>query len=185
LFVNFFQPSFKLASKHRDGAKVTKRYHPPQTPCARLLHAESVPAIAKDKLREISAALDPLKLLEEMRAVQAYLAALADGEAPPAMTAEPPNLATFVAGLSSAWHNGEIRPTFSIEAKPRYLRSLQPITARPQVFNAPEMSPPKILTAPAPLGGQGAKEAAAGVCRSRTWPDTSFTHGVAHRGPST
>ena len=23
LFVNFFQPSFKLASKHRDGAKVT------------------------------------------------------------------------------------------------------------------------------------------------------------------
>ena len=36
---------------------------------------------AKIKLREISADLDPLKLLEEMRAVQAYLAALADGEA--------------------------------------------------------------------------------------------------------
>jgi hypothetical protein len=29
LFVNFFQPSFKLASKQRDGAKVSKRYHPP------------------------------------------------------------------------------------------------------------------------------------------------------------
>jgi hypothetical protein len=28
LFVNFFQPSFKLAFKQRDGAKVTKRYHP-------------------------------------------------------------------------------------------------------------------------------------------------------------
>jgi hypothetical protein len=158
LFVNFFQPSFKLASKHRDGAKVTKRYHPPQTPCDRLLHAESLPAIAKDKLREISAALDPLKLLEEMRAVQAYLAALADGEAPPAMTAEPPNLATFVAGLSSAWHNGEIRPTFSIEAKPRYLRSLQPITAQPQVFNTPVMSPPKILTAPAPSAAKVQKK---------------------------
>jgi uncharacterized membrane protein len=26
LFVNFFQPSFKLAAKQRDGAKVTKRY---------------------------------------------------------------------------------------------------------------------------------------------------------------
>src|SRR3984893_78571 len=52
LFVNFFQPSFKLAEKHRDGAKVTKRYHPPQPPCDRLLQAESVPAIAKDKLRE-------------------------------------------------------------------------------------------------------------------------------------
>ena len=32
LFVNFFQPSFKLAAKSRDGAKVTKRYHPPATP---------------------------------------------------------------------------------------------------------------------------------------------------------
>src|SRR5438477_2453330 len=29
LFVNFFQPSFKLASKARDGALVRKRYHPP------------------------------------------------------------------------------------------------------------------------------------------------------------
>ena len=30
LFVNFFQPSFKLAAKTRDGAR--KRYHPPATP---------------------------------------------------------------------------------------------------------------------------------------------------------
>ena len=28
LFVNFFQPSFKLASKRREGARVRKRYHP-------------------------------------------------------------------------------------------------------------------------------------------------------------
>jgi len=33
LFVNFFQPSFKLAEKSRDGAVVKKRYHPPATPC--------------------------------------------------------------------------------------------------------------------------------------------------------
>lgn len=51
---------------------------------------------AKSKLREIAADLDPLKLLEEMRAVQAYLAALADGETPPPATSEPPNLAAFV-----------------------------------------------------------------------------------------
>lgn len=37
LCVNFFQPSCKLAEKHRQGARVTKRYHPPQTPCDRLL----------------------------------------------------------------------------------------------------------------------------------------------------
>ena len=30
LFVNFIQPSFKLAEKHRQGAQVSKRYHPPQ-----------------------------------------------------------------------------------------------------------------------------------------------------------
>src|SRR3954463_2308035 len=29
LFVNFFQPSFKLAGKEREGARVRKRYHPP------------------------------------------------------------------------------------------------------------------------------------------------------------
>jgi hypothetical protein len=129
LFVNFFQPSFKLASKHRDGVKVTKRYHPPLTPCDRILQTEGVPQATKDKLREVSAQLDPLKLLEEMRAVQAYLTALADGEAPPTMTTEPPNLATFVASLSSAWRDGEVRPTFSIDAKPRYLRGLQAIAA--------------------------------------------------------
>ena len=32
LFVNFFQPSFKLAAKTRDGALVRKRYHPQRHP---------------------------------------------------------------------------------------------------------------------------------------------------------
>lgn len=146
LFVNFFQPSFKLAAKERDGAKVAKRYHPPQTPCERLLQAESIPTAAKNRLHEISAELDPLKLLEEMRAVQAYLAALADGETPPPPTSEPPNLAAFVASLSSAWHAGEIRPTFSIEAKPRYLRSLQKVSAQALIGSC--TSAPKPETPP-------------------------------------
>ena len=149
LFVNFFQPSFKLAAKQRDGAKVAKRYHPPQTPCERLLQAESVPMAAKIKLSEIVANLDPLKLLEEMRALQAYLAALADGEAPPSTTSEPPNLATFVASLSSAWHAGEIRPTFSIEAKPRYLRSLQKVSTQTPVASPTAVLKPATLCAPA------------------------------------
>jgi len=127
LFVNFFQPSFKLAEKHREGAHVSKRYHPPQTPCERLLQAESLPDAAKAKLREVASALDPLKLLEEIRAVQAHLAMLADGETPPSVMAEPPDLSAFISGLSSAWRAGEIRPTFSVDAKPRYLRSLQAV----------------------------------------------------------
>ena len=142
LFVNFFQPSFKLAAKQRDGAKVTKRYHPPQTPCERLLQADDIPVAAKSTLREIAVDLDPLKLLEEMRAVQAHLAALADGDTPLPTTSEPPDLAAFAASLSSAWHAGEIRPTFSIEAKPRYLRSLQKVSAQPMTGSAtPALKP--------------------------------------------
>ena len=125
LFVNFFQPSFKLAEKHRQGAQVSKRYHPPQTPCDRLLQAESIPDASKIKLREVASALDPLKLLEEIRTMQAHLVALADGGEIPIATPEPPDLSGFVASLSSAWRAGEVRPTFSAEAKPRYLRSLQ------------------------------------------------------------
>ena len=146
LFVNFFQPSFKLAAKQRDGAKVTKRYYPPQTPCERLLQAESTPIATKNMLHEIAADLDPLRLLEEMRAVQAYLAALANGETPPPTTADAPDLAAFIAGLSSAWHAGEIRPTFSIEAKPLYLRSLQ----NPSKQTTSSTSPLKPVTPPPP-----------------------------------
>ncbi|MGC2461532.1 MAG: transposase family protein [Steroidobacteraceae bacterium] len=143
LFVNFFQPSFKLAEKHRQGAQVSKRYHPPQTPCERLLQAESLPEAAKTKLREVASALDPLKLLEEIRAVQAYLVTLADGEKPPSAIPEPPDLSAFVASLSSAWRAGEVRPTFSVDAKPRYLRSLQ------SVFQGHVMQTPKKVPAPA------------------------------------
>jgi hypothetical protein len=149
LFVNFFQPSFKLATKERDGAKVSKRYHPPLTPCERLLQAVTIPISAKAKLREIAAELDPLRLLEEMRAVQAHLAALADGETLPQSGTEPPNLAAFIASLSSAWHAGEIRPTFSTEAKPRYLRSLAKIatpstSGTPVAVPAPDPLPPAL-----------------------------------------
>jgi hypothetical protein len=145
LFVNFFQPSFKLAAKHRDGAHVSKRYHPPQTPCERLLQSD-LPDTAKTRLRTVVAALDPLKLLEEIRAMQAHLIALADGETPPSMTPDPPDLAAFLAGLSSAWRAGEIRPTFSTESKPRYLRSLQTMTQQVRVPTA--VAPP---TPPAPV----------------------------------
>lgn len=70
LFVNLFQPSFKLASKTRVGAQVTKRYHLPATPSTRLLASEAVPEEVKDKLRTVAASLDPLRLLEEIRTIK-------------------------------------------------------------------------------------------------------------------
>lgn len=147
LFVNFFQPSFKLAAKHRDGAKVTKRYHSPQTPSERLLHAESMSLQAKDALRQIGRTLDPLKLLEEIRAMQAHLAALGDGEPLPAPSTDGPDLRAFLASLSSAWRAGEIRPTFSSEAGPRYLRGLQGIAA-PRSEPRPESRNPRVPAHP-------------------------------------
>src|SRR3982075_2401956 len=53
LFVNFFQPSFKLAEKERDGAKVRKRYHSPATPFQRLLANPRVSAETKSHLSGI------------------------------------------------------------------------------------------------------------------------------------
>jgi len=153
LFVNFFQPSFKLAAKHREGARVSKRYHPPQTPCERLLQAE-IPEAAKTHLRSVAAGLDPLKLLEEIRAVQAHLIALADGDTPPNMTPEPPDLAAFLAGLSSAWRAGEIRPTFSTESKPRYLRSLQTVAQPIRVSTAAALAPPAVAVTKVPARPQ-------------------------------
>ena len=50
LYVNYFQPSFKLVEKTRNGSAVTKRYSPPATPCDRVIHHEAVSAGAKAKL---------------------------------------------------------------------------------------------------------------------------------------
>ncbi len=76
LFVNCFQPSFKLRSKTRVGAKVKKTYHPPATPCARLLAHASVTETAKERLRSARDHLDPLELLHRIREAQAALVAL-------------------------------------------------------------------------------------------------------------
>jgi len=141
LFVNFFQPSFKLAEKHRQGAQVTKRYHPPQTPCERLLLAESVSDATKVKLCEVGNALDPLQLLEEVRAMQSHLVVLAEGGKPHASSTGEPDLSAFLASLSSAWRAEEIRPTHSAEPKPRYLRRIQSLvhhdTVAPQQVAPP------------------------------------------------
>jgi hypothetical protein len=120
-FVNFFQPSFKLAEKSRTGAQVTKRYHVPETPCDRLLGSEATADAMRARLREVAEALDPLRLLEEIRTMQGYLVALADGDGKKPYVPEAsdgPNLPNFLAGLSNAWRAGEVRPTHTRESKP-------------------------------------------------------------------
>ena len=112
LFVNFFQPSFKLAEKSRDGAKVTKRYHPPATPHQRLVSDPRTTAATLDRVAAIYATLDPVQLLRAIRSGQQRLVEIADrpvsGErlAPTA-----PTLEAFLSGLRTAWRDGEVRPT--------------------------------------------------------------------------
>jgi hypothetical protein len=112
LFVNFFQPSFKLAEKDREGARVHKRYHKPATPHQRLM---SDPRTADDVRRELErvyATLDPVRLLRDMRVAQLRLAEIAD--APDDILADAagaPTLDVFLDGLRTSWKTGDVRPT--------------------------------------------------------------------------
>lgn len=118
LFVNFFQPSFKLAEKTRVGARVSKRYHAPETPCARLLASPAVDEATKDRLRAVLATLDPLRLLDEIRTVQHHIAALARGEQVHVLPHRDADLDRFLKSLATAWRDGEVRPTHRSGPKP-------------------------------------------------------------------
>jgi hypothetical protein len=107
LFVNFFQPSFKLAEKHREGSRIIKRYLAPATPAARLMAAEGISSEIKIRLKDLAESLDPLRLLDEIRAMQHHLAALAKGERMHTPAIRDADLTEFLAGLALAWKAGE------------------------------------------------------------------------------
>lgn len=77
LYVNFFQPSLKLASKVRDQSKITRRYEQAKTPCQRVLSNSNTSEMIKNRLMEQFRTLDPIKLQKEIRALQQQLWALA------------------------------------------------------------------------------------------------------------
>lgn len=108
LYVNYFQPSFKLLKKTRQGAKVTRKYSKPMTPAERLLEHPGVSEEVKALLREQQRELDPLVLLHSIRDTQAALAALAETK----HTQHPGReLDEFLAQLPRLWKEGEARPT--------------------------------------------------------------------------
>jgi hypothetical protein len=118
LFVNFFQPSFKLAQKRRDGARVHTRYHAPATPCQRLLDDPRTDDDTRERLCAMHIGLDPVRLLRDIRAAQQRLVALVDTAAPTRVSEDAvPELDTFVSSLRIAWMSGEARPTAT--AKPK------------------------------------------------------------------
>jgi hypothetical protein len=113
LYINYFQPSFKLKSKTRHGARVTKRYEAPLTPLERVLRSPSVPEATKLALREQFRSLDPVDLLRRMREAQRRIAACTATEvaAADATLERDVTMDDFLAGLATAWQGGEVRPT--------------------------------------------------------------------------
>src|SRR5439155_22873041 len=124
LFVNAFQPCFKLAEKTRNGAQVKKRYHKPLTPCDRLLTDARVDATSRERIVKLRADLDPVRLLAEIRSAQQALVTLADAADEAWIAASQSEqlvpLDSFVAGLRTAWQDGEVRPTS--QSKPKAKR---------------------------------------------------------------
>lgn len=118
LFVNFFQPSFKLLEKTRVGARVSKRYQTPETPAARLLGSDIIEEPMKQKIRAVMVTLDPLRLLDEIRTVQHHLASLAAGEHVHVVPHPDADLDRFLGSLAAAWRGGEVRPTHQRRPKP-------------------------------------------------------------------
>ena len=73
LYVNYFQPSMRLASKERCGAKVKKTYEPAETPYRKLLRSPHLDASQKQKLTDEYNQLNPAELKRRIEALQAKL----------------------------------------------------------------------------------------------------------------
>jgi hypothetical protein len=122
LHVNFFQPSFKLKEKRREGAKVMKRYHVPATPYERALAHPKVPRKIKQRLRAQYRTLDPVVLLSEIRAAQEELGRRIDRRGLVAASQVPlpiSNTADFAQTLGTSIKAGEPRGTHR-RAKGKY-----------------------------------------------------------------
>ena len=115
--MNFFQPSFKLAEKTREGARVRKRHHAAARPCQRLLADARTPEVVRRRVEALSATLDPVRLLSEIRAAQQNLVDVADGASETSAAPCAPPIEEFLAGLRTAWKEGEVRPTARAKVK--------------------------------------------------------------------
>jgi hypothetical protein len=122
LYVNFFQPSFKLLGRVRDGARIKKHYDAPTTPFQRLLNHSRVDEKVKEALRVQQVRLDPVDLLRRIRQGQSALVALNSGSPTDGPGRE--DLAQFLSQLPELWRAGEVRPTHRKAPKTeRYWRS--------------------------------------------------------------
>lgn len=62
LYTNYFQPSMRLMSKTRNGAKVSKKYDMPKTPYRRLMESPAISRKAKAAMKDEYETLNPVQL---------------------------------------------------------------------------------------------------------------------------
>jgi hypothetical protein len=126
LHVNFFQPSFKLKEKRREGAKVIKRYHPPATPYERALAHPKLARAIKRRLRETYRTLDPVQLLADIRAAQEELGERIGkrGLATAADSVSPADPLSFARSLGTTATTTEVRATHR-RPKRRYKKRIR------------------------------------------------------------
>ena len=109
--VHYFQPSFKLVEKIRDGPRVIKHYSPPATPCNRVMQHDEISARVKNELRECRAGLSPVALLSS-----SAMAAMSSPQLQEAPHSE--SIDRFLSRLPSLWQQGEARPTHRAQVRP-------------------------------------------------------------------
>jgi hypothetical protein len=130
---NVLQPSFKLRSKTRIGARVVKQYHPPVPPAHRVLSHRAVSAEAKSSLRQLLAAADPVLLFAEIRAAQVELGRRVDRRGVDGGASEAVESARDPLDLDVLIGGGEQR---TIHRRPYNRR--KPLPRRPRMLDAYE-----------------------------------------------
>ncbi len=134
LHVNFFQPSFKLKEKRREGAKVIKRYHAPATPYARALAHSKLAKAIKRKLSETYRSLDPVALLAEIRTCQDELGQrIGQRGLVAAANASLADALAFARSLGVATATGEVRATHRRARRPYKKRVRMPSKLDPHL----------------------------------------------------
>lgn len=115
LFVNCFQPSFKLIRKERERVS-TKRTAPPRPHISGWLPKQEH-LMPSARANEIYAGLDPVALPRDIRSVQEQLANLTDAAPARHLTAMPP-IEQFLSSLRIAWKDGaDARPTGQLRSR--------------------------------------------------------------------
>ena len=123
LFVNFFQPSFKLAGKTRDGAKVKKTYHSPATPFQRLLADTRTSADTRSRVNVIYASLTQLFCCGRSARLRHISLRSPTVRSRAKRTPTAPTIEQFL-GVRTSWKEGEVRPTDKPKTKaPRRWRT--------------------------------------------------------------